>query len=292
MKDSRLRDINRKLDEYKQLYETSQNENRRYLKEKKEALAERDAFESSNQKLTNENQTFLTTNKTLESENARQRQNNNDLRKSIEKEAMLRVQLENRLQSQIEKLEFTEKIHADELKQFASQDKIGYTDSQVQSKIASALEEVREEHTIEMETSVNKLHYSYKVQIENLEAKLKEAETVKSESVSGMKSAQLQLSAAQKSSTRKLSELERDLSSKIKENDRLKEERDNAMVEKENLEFDLQSRKEVYTESEAKMNAKIKELEKSITEKEMAESKLRAELASFGVIQRILNKKF
>merc|ERR1712071_505197 len=76
------------------------------------------------------------------------------------------------------------------------------------------------------------------------------------------------------------------LSSKEAELEIVRKQLASAMSEKEKLNIDLMSRKEVWTASERKLSLEIKELSQELETKTIVESQLRSELANFRTMMQ------
>ena len=288
--------------------------------EKKKAQTERDVYEAESFRYKTEMNLVSEKYHALEIKAEEMRARIDQLQKSVESEATQRVETQNKLQSVQEELEFQAKIHKQELQEFGvgNYSKSSYDITQDQ-RFQHAIQEMRNDYSafknkhpfwlILTKTRTRKLEACYISILNalydneqaNILARLKHQHEARFSSLelenqrlreqmyerdAGLKNAEMTANIDSKTMKRTVSELKMTLSSKEAELEVVRKQLASALSEKEKLNIDLMSRKEVWTASERKLSLEIKELSQELESKTIVESQLRSELANFRTMMQ------
>jgi len=255
--------------------------------EKKKAQTERDVYEAESFRYKTEMNLVSEKYHALEIKAEEMRARIDQLQKSVESEATQRVETQNKLQSVQEELEFQAKIHKQELQEFGvgNYSKSSYDITQDQ-RFQHAIQEMRNDYDNEQANILARLKHQHEARFSSLELENQRLREQMYERDAGLKNAEMTANIDSKTMKRTVSELKMTLSSKEAELEVVRKQLASALSEKEKLNIDLMSRKEVWTASERKLSLEIKELSQELESKTIVESQLRSELANFRTMMQ------
>jgi len=150
---------------------------------------------------------------------------------------------------------------------------------------------MREDYDHEQQNIISRLKHQHEAKISSLEAENQRLREAMYERDAGLKNAEMSASFETKSMKRQISELTLKLNAKETEIETVRKQLQSALSEKEKLNIDLMSRKEVWAESERKLSAEIKQLSQDLETKTIVESQLRSELANFRTMMQHAEKR-
>jgi chromosome segregation ATPase len=255
--------------------------------EKVKAQTERDVYETESFRYKTEMNLVSEKYHALEIKAEEMKARIDQLQKSVESEATQRVETQNKLQSLQEELEFQAKIHKQELQEFGvgNYSKSSYDITQDQ-RFQHAIQEMRNDYDNEQANILARLKHQHEARFSSLELENQRLREQMYERDAGLKNAEMTANIDSKTMKRTVSELKMTLSSKEAELEIVRKQLASAMSEKEKLNIDLMSRKEVWTASERKLSLEIKELSRELETKTIVESQLRSELANFRTMMQ------
>merc|ERR1712176_323106 len=266
-------ELKREVKDLQKAFASITTENRKAIDERKKAYSEKDIYESENEKLRGDmaNLRNKLQEEVKKSENLKKEVDMT--RSTCQEEALKRVNCENQIATLTETLEFNKKVHAEQMSGRRGNESMEFSmESLLKSRLAHAMEEMRAEHTIEIQNTVEKLRYQYQTRITEAERTIK----------SKLKNTEITLTNLKKTKDSEIYNLKKQIEASKGDVDQLKSDYLQEKSEKESIKIDLQSRTAVWEEEKIVTNKEIKELKDTLEEKRLSEQQMKTELNKFG----------
>ena len=243
--------LRRDLDALSKSYMTLEASVKEIQDEKKKAQTERDMYEADSFRFKTEHNLVSEKYHALKIKTDEMKSRIDQLQKSVESEATQRVETQNKLQSLQEELEFQAKIHKQELEEFGvgSYSRSGYDITQ-DSRFQKAIQEMRDDYDHEQQNIIARLKHQHEAKITSLEAENQRLREAMYERDVGVKNSEMTASIEVKTMKKTITELRLSLSNKESELEAIKKQLSAANSEKDRLNIDLMSRKEVWADTD------------------------------------------
>jgi len=258
------------------------NEIKKHLEDKKQAFAERDLYETESNKLRQDMAEKTDQIKQLTIKEKRQKDEIDQTRKACEREALTRVNCENTIATLKETLDFERKVHRDKLRELNGNMSENAIQSEFESRLTQALEEMRAEHEAEMDNTVVRLKYQYSDQISASESKVSNLQEKEREARAALKNSEMSRKMIENQKREESAQNKKAIYQKDREIEKLKDSLESAKSEKEKATIDLESRKAVWDENEQRLTKEVEEMKASLEAKQMQEQHLKSELSKFS----------
>jgi len=266
--------LKREVKDLQKAFASITTENRKAIDERKKAYSEKDVYESENKKLRSEmnNLKGKLVDECKKSDNLKKEVDMT--RSTCQEEALKRVNCENKIATLTETLEFTKKIHGEQMMGKNNSTLEFSMETALQSRLAQAMEDMRAEHTAELQNTVEKLKYQYQNRLTEAESKIttltENERTIKSK----LKNTEITLSNLKRTKDTEIYTLKKEIESSKGDIDQLKSDYLNEKSEKESIKGDLQSRMSVWDEEKCVTAKEIKELKETLEEKALSEQQM------------------